>query len=184
MIYIINITRINSTAMKTSLFIFVLIINYSFLIINCSAQVYASQQVIAPAGTSSTVSNATVSWTIGEPLTTTISNSNYLISQGFQQPLANDIATNLNKVNQDGINVSVFPNPTTDNINIRLTNNIQELKADLFDIDGKLLQRQIIKTAQSEVQLDLMGYAVAAYLLKVYSSDERTNISFKIEKLK
>lgn len=130
-----------------------------------------SPQVIASAGTHYTGSNAQLSWTIGEPVITTVSNGTNTITQGFHQTLLN--VTSAEEQTVSGKNVTVFPNPTSDLLNINLTNNLKDLQMDLFDMNGKLLQAREIGAAEGNVQIQMTEYARANYLLRVYSADGR-----------
>ncbi len=140
-----------------------------------------SPQVVASAGTHFTGSNAQLSWTIGEPVITTVSNGNNIITQGFHQTLLNITSVEEQKV--PGITVSVFPNPTSDKVNINLVNNLKDLQMDLFDLTGKLLQARKISAAEGNVQISMIDYARANYLLRVYSIDGSVNYTYKVQKM-
>jgi len=140
-----------------------------------------SPQVIASAGTHYTGSNAQLSWTIGEPVITTVSNGSNTITQGFHQTLLDIVS--VEEQNTAGVNVNVFPNPTQDRVNINLVNNLKDLQMDLFDMTGKLLQARRIGAAENNVQVDMTNYARANYLLRIYAVDGSVNNTYKIEKM-
>jgi len=140
-----------------------------------------SPQVIASAGTHYTGSNAQLSWTIGEPVITTVSNGSNIITQGFHQTLLN--VTSVEEQSVAGINVTVFPNPTSDVLNINLTNNLKDLQMDLYDMSGKLLQARKIGAAEGNVQISMTEYARANYLLRLYSIDGSVNYTYKVQKM-
>jgi len=140
-----------------------------------------SPEVIASAGTHFTGSNAQLSWTIGEPVITTVSNGSNIITQGFHQTLLN--ITSVEEQNIAGVNVTVFPNPTSDKVNINLVNNLKDLQMDLFDMNGKLLQARKIGVAEGTVQISMMEYARANYLLRIYSIDGSVNNTYKVQKM-
>ncbi len=140
-----------------------------------------SPQVIASAGTHYVGSNAQLSWTIGEPVITTVSNGNNIITQGFHQTLLN--VTSVEEQSVAGINVTVFPNPTSEILNINLVNNLKDLQMDLYDMNGKLLQARKIGAAEGNVQINMSDYARANYLLRVYSVDESVNYTYKVQKM-
>lgn len=140
-----------------------------------------SPQVIASAGTHYTGSNGQLSWTIGEPVITTVSNGNNIITQGFHQTLLN--VTSVEEQSIAGVNVTVFPNPTSDVLNINLTNNLKDLQMDLIDMAGKLLQARGIGATEGNVQISMTEYARANYLLRVYSTDGSVNYTYKVQKM-
>jgi hypothetical protein len=137
--------------------------------------------VIAAAGNHAIGSNAQLSWTIGECLTTTVSNGSGTITQGFHQTTLNVVS--IEEQNVAGVNVTVFPNPTSDHVSIALKNNVKALQIELLDINGKLLLRQKVEAEVDRVQLSMMEYAHATYLLRIFCSDGSTNNTYRIEKL-
>jgi hypothetical protein len=140
-----------------------------------------SPQVIASAGTHYSAGNAQLSWTIGEPIITTVSNGSNIITQGFHQTQLNTVSVEEQTI--AGLNVTVFPNPTADVLNINLVNNLKDLQLDLFDMNGKLLQTLKIGSAESNLQISMNEYARANYLLRVYSIDGSVNYSYKVQKM-
>lgn len=140
-----------------------------------------SPQVIASAGTHFTGSNAQLSWTIGEPVITTVSNGNNIITQGFHQTLLNITAVEEQSI--AGVSMNVFPNPTQDVVNINIVNNLKDLQLELFDMSGKLLQARKVGAAESNVQVSMMEYARANYLLRIYSIDGSVNHTYKVQKM-
>lgn len=140
-----------------------------------------SPQVIASAGTHYAAGNAQLSWTVGEPVITTVSNGSNIITQGFHQTLLN--ATAVEEQTVAGINVNVFPNPTQDMLNVNIINNLKDLQMELFDMNGKLLQAQKIGAAQGTVQVNMTEYARANYLLRVFAVDGSVNYTYKVQKM-
>lgn len=138
-------------------------------------------EVTASAGTHFSASNIQVSWTIGEPLTATLSNSNNKITQGFHQALL--MATSIEEQSLNGVNIDVYPNPAIDILNINVQNYLGELQLELFDMEGKLLQNQQVYASQENIQVNMGGYARAHYLLRIYSKDGNINYTYKIVKL-
>lgn len=140
-----------------------------------------SPDVVASAGAHFTGSNAQLNFTIGEPVTTTLSNGSNMLTQGFHQTMLTVTAVNEQTIAE--IAVTVFPNPTSDQVNVQLVNNKEDLQLDLFDLNGKLLQTCKINADQSNVQLGMAEYAIAHYVLRIYSSDARVSYSYKIQKM-
>lgn len=140
-----------------------------------------SPQVIAAAGTHYAAGNAQLSWTVGEPVITTVSNGSNTITQGFHQTLLS--ATAVEEQTVAGINVNVFPNPVQDMLNVNITNNLKDLQMELFDMSGKLLQARKIGAAEGSVQVNMTEYARASYLLRVYAADGSVNYTYKVQKM-
>ncbi|MBK9981591.1 MAG: T9SS type A sorting domain-containing protein [Saprospiraceae bacterium] len=140
-----------------------------------------SPQILGSAGTHFTGSNAQLSWTIGEPVINTLDNGSNIITQGFHQTLL--IITAIEEQSIEGVNVKVYPNPTSNLVIINLVNNLKDLKLELFDMTGKLLHWNLFGFSEGNVQFSLKDYASANYLLRIYAVDGSVNFTYMIEKL-
>lgn len=76
--------------------------------------------------------------------------------------------------------ISVFPNPFIDIINIRYEKT-GDLIVELMDVTGKYAMRKTLSGGNR--QLDLRGLAGATYLLRVFDADAQLLQTFKIEKV-
>jgi hypothetical protein len=124
------------------------------------------------------VSNATgsVSYSIGQVAYQSVSNSSG--SQGVQQAY---VITTLDVVeNALNLSLSAFPNPTQENLHLRVGNfNQEQLSYKLIDTEGKLLNQGEILT--QETDLDMRQYAVATYFVEVHHAGKKVQ-TFKIIK--
>ncbi|MCH8319134.1 MAG: hypothetical protein IIA88_11690, partial [Bacteroidetes bacterium] len=77
-----------------------------------------SPEVYAASGEYYTSANATLSWTIGEGVIETFTGANAILTQGFQQSLYT--ITSIEEVSDNNYQISVYPNPATDFININV----------------------------------------------------------------
>lgn len=147
-----------------------------------------SPAVLSAGGT--TMSNGTVSmdWTLGEMATSTLSNANGKISQGFHQGLTvvqlsreavSDQTTEMTvsqkaedhqKDLKRGIEFRLFPNPTSDFVNITRTGHPElEMTWQVVDLKGQVLNTG--KLEGSEMQLDFTRFSPGSYLVLVRSQD-------------
>ena len=150
-----------------------------------------SPEVNATSGDYYTGANATLSWTIGEGITETFSGTNSILTQGFQQSQYS--ITSIEELDDNKYQISVYPNPATDLINISiypvkslLFNGVQSvdkssLKVELIDIQGKRLYYQNINS--NNITLDLKQFPGSIYFLKVYTTGSKLLRSYKITKL-
>ena len=146
-------------------------------------------EVYAKSGGHYTGTNAQLSWTIGEPVIETVSNTNNIITQGFHQT-SYDITSI--KENPDlGYNISVFPNPVSNTLQINISGDVDNsnLKIELMDITGKIL---IIERWFSPpfggaggglYQLNMKEYATGNYFLRITNEKEQLINSYKIQKV-
>ena len=71
--------------------------------------------------------------------------------------------------------MNVYPNPTTDKINIQLSRNNGQMgtaEIQVFDVYGKLLEtvETVIENSLQTVQIDLSRYASGVYLIKAVTN--------------
>lgn len=138
------------------------------------------QHVIGSAGNfSATSSSTTLSWTVGEMITTTESSGNAILTQGFQQPvLVNPLS--INSTNPNAFSLQVFPNPSLEQITIQKDQK-ENLKAELIDILGQVIGQYSLQDSQT--QIDLSQLPSANYLLRIRSLDNEPLQTFKIQKI-
>ena len=125
--------------------------------------------------------NATnkLSWTIGEPITETISNTGNQLTQGIQQGFW-DITTVVDNT-ENRIKITLYPNPATDYVNLEMPfQENQVFTFQLYDLYGKCLQNQKIIAPITKINLN--SYPVTVYILNIVSSDKKLLKSFKLLK--
>ena len=178
---------------------FLFIILFFIFFLTGSNGVYSqsiSPEVYPSSGDYYTGTNATLSWTIGESVTKTFSAANTILTQGFQQSQYS--ITSIEETTNNNYQISVYPNPATDLININvypvkslLFNGVQSvdktsLKVELIDLQGKRLYYQNIPIAignSNNNTLDLKQFPGSIYFLKIYTNDNKLLKSYKITKL-
>jgi len=129
--------------MKSLLFI-------SFLLIVISFHTKA-QEVISSGGDYYENADISVSWTIGEPITETISNSSNILTQGFHQSKLT-------------VSISLFPNPTQDFVNLKV-GDYANLTFQLYSFNGKLIQTNKLFSENTEIKMNSLS--ASAYFLKI-----------------
>ncbi len=159
----------------------ILTISVVFSVIMTNAQ-SISPEVIASAGEHFLGTDMQISWTMGEVVIETYEAGNSILTQGFHQTHLIVTPDPVNVPNLADWNVSVYPNPTSEQLIINLTGNNQELLAELYDMNGKLVINEPIYKDQQQKELDLSTLAQSYYLLKVHSKDHRILSTFKIQK--
>jgi hypothetical protein len=79
------------------------------------------------------------------------------------------------------ISLSVFPNPTADNLTLQISDyNNEKLSYQLFDMQGKLLNNGQV-TAQ-QTQINTASLPAATYFINVVNQENKKVQSFKIIK--
>lgn len=70
--------------------------------------------------------------------------------------------------------ISIAPNPTTDKINITLTNKHPEGSIELYDLYGRLLETVVFGKDTNAHVLDINAYTAGVYIVKVKGNDNNS----------
>jgi hypothetical protein len=132
----------------------------------CVTTTQAQQQVVATSGNAVQNSSGSISWTLGEPVVATLTTSNDVLNQGFQQS-ALSVMTEIH--NNPVIKVSVWPNPTTEWVKISLENP-ENIRYQLYDLQGKLLASENVIDKITEI--DFSSFAAGTYLIKLIQAEK------------
>lgn len=141
-------------------------------------QIYA-QDAIVSSGGNIIGSNGNISYTIGQVIYTTYIGNNSSMSQGVQQPF--EIQTLLGSENFNiDLQLSVYPNPTANWLTLDVKNISRDnLQYQLFDLNGKLIISDAIKTQITRFQLE--NYPTSIYLLQILENNKKIK-TYKIIK--
>jgi len=137
-----------------------------------------AQKVVATNGGTATVNGYEISWTIGEPITETVTDGTTTLTQGFQQSKLT--VTAIDELLETGIEIKVYPNPTQDFVTIHFTKTMERPSYLLFDLSGRLLEQKNIESTDAKV--NMIGYAEGAYILKLIHRGSQPLQTFKIVK--
>ena len=133
-------------------------------------------QVYASSGSHYTSAAAQLSFTIGEPLTSTYTGATTMVTQGFHQPDKNTAGIN---ENEDFI-FNIYPNPTQNYVTISYSDeSIKKYTVDLIDQLGQIVATRIL-TGNNQ-QIDVSTLAAGNYHLRVTYLQNKSN-SFTIIK--
>jgi len=142
-----------------------------------------SSDVISSGGGYFVNSYSSMSITIGETVTETISNNGITLTQGFQQNDYN--ITEIEELNTENINVTIFPNPATDLINLKLVAEYSEnLSFEIFDITGREILKNNLEKGITQKEIDFSSKPAGIYILKIHNEVGTFNKTVKIEKLR
>jgi hypothetical protein len=135
-------------------------------------QVYAQQATTASGGDASG-SGGSVAYSVGQIVYTTNTSSSGSVTQGVQQPYEISIETDIK------LNLSAYPNPTTNYLMLQIDNFDKDLSYQLFDIRGRLLESNTVAANSTTINMEQMQ--TGTYLLKVTQNNKLVK-TFKIIK--
>jgi hypothetical protein len=130
-----------------------------------------AQQVVSSGGGQGAGSGVRISWTIGEPVISTLRSGSLILTQGFHQTRLS--LTAIEEIPVPGLKLSVFPNPTAEFINLKIEEGDFALfQYTLLDINGKSLKTNKLKEASTRV--DMGKLAAGIYLLRISRKNGET----------
>ena len=119
--------------------------------------------------------NGSISYSIGQVVYTSAQGSNGNINQGVQQPYDIGVVTGIDEV---GINLSVFPNPTSGLLTLTVADDDASLLSyQLFDAAGRMIETRNKLNSTNTISLD--GYATGVYTLSVSRENKQVK-SFRV----
>lgn len=138
-----------------------------------------AQESANSSGGDATGSGGTVAYSIGQAVYTTNTGSNGSVAQGVQHAYEIfTVGTNETALN---ISLTIFPNPTTENLTLQISNyDNEKLLFQLFDIHGKQLNSGQVTAQQTLINMN--GFPSATYFINVVNQENKQVQSFKIIK--
>jgi hypothetical protein len=141
------------------------------------------QEVIASAGGYNSAGGISISWTLGETIIPTFQddpvNPTIILTHGFQQQL---IVTTVEENLLELVNVTVYPNPASDILNIRFEEPLDG-KVDVYVLNqrGSLVLTDFIEATTVEKQINMTEYAAGIYFVRLVKG-KLSNV-YKVVKL-
>lgn len=132
--------------------------------------------VITSTGNSFMTDEGATYISVGEPMSTEITNGDIMISQGFLQVtvLSSTVATD----NEIPFDISIYPNPVTQLLMVELEE-FSEVRYQLIDQMGRQLQTQPIY--ESTTEIDMTSYSEGIYYLQLVTETRQSKL-VKIQK--
>jgi hypothetical protein len=139
-----------------------------------------AQVAITTAGGSSSGSMGSVSYTIGQVVYSSSLTSSGNITAGVQQPYEITMITEIKEAKDIELFISAFPNPTFDNVTLKIDNyTFEKLICNLTDINGKQLIS--LKIINKETSVKLTNLKPSTYFMKILDNNKEIKV-FKIIK--
>jgi len=151
----------------------------TFCVFGCGISLHA-QNAIPASGGNASGAGGTSSYSVGQVFYTTETDTTGTITHGVQQPFEILVLTAIEEASEVILECSVYPNPTTNLLILKIGNYDKEnLSYLLFDINGKHLE--INKVMSGETQIEMENLASGTYFLKVFDKKKEVK-TFKIIK--
>lgn len=143
-------------------------------------QITEGQETIPATGGSATGSGGTAAYVAGQLVFNLITGTSGSIIQGVQQPFEISAVTAIENTEGISLECVVYPNPTEGKIKLVIKSfEIYNMRFQLYDINGMLLQDKKIEESETSVSMDDLLSAI--YFLRV-TKDKRQVKVFRIIK--
>ena len=139
-----------------------------------------AQETIPATGGNATGSGGTVSYSIGQIVSSTSSASYGSTAPGVQQPFEISVVTGLEESNEITLKCNIYPNPASDKLTLMIENyDFVILSFQFIDLNGKLLKSSKLFNISTEI--DMKNIVSGTYFLKVIQNNKEIK-TFKIIK--
>ena len=139
-----------------------------------------AQQATTATGGNASGSGGSVAYSVGQIVYTTNTGTTGSVAQGVQQAFEISVVTGIKNELQTSISLVVFPNPTTNFLNLQIADlKTEKLKYQLTDALGKLIIEN--KITESSTQINMNAQGEAMYFLNVLENNQTVK-TFKIIK--
>jgi hypothetical protein len=139
-----------------------------------------AQSTIPAAGGNAAGTGGTVSYSVGQVFYMTIDETSGSVIQGVQQPYEISVVTGIEEAKDITLLCSVYPNPASDYLTLRIENwDSENLSYKLLDPGGRIIGNK--KITGYETQISLGALLPAVYFLKVLDGQKEIK-TFKIIK--
>jgi hypothetical protein len=138
----------------------------------------SAQQVVSTSGESLGNGSGSISYTIGEGVAQTLTQGDKTLTQGFQQSSIS--VSILNELTDIGYVISVFPNPVSDELNLKIDKeSVDGMFFILYDNNGKQVLQKKVESPETTIPVSNMSSGI--YVMKIFSGATELK-SFKVIK--
>lgn len=124
-------------------------------------------QVLSTTGKTGTQNGLTFTYTVGEPIITTLAGNSRKLTQGFHQP---ELCAVVSTHNFDlaSWNIEVFPNPTAEYLTVRFSDDKgSTLRAHVYNLLGQAMLTDQPLTRSNGSRLDCSSWQPGIYILQL-----------------
>jgi len=134
--------------------------------------------IIGSAGNTRNATNFSADWTIGETVVQTLSNQNFILTQGFHQ--VEWVVLETPQLVAPSIEFSLFPNPASTFVWVKPATSF-EGRVQLFSLHGQLV-RSLELSVNAATEISLAGLENSQYLVIITDNDGNLIKTFNLIK--
>ena len=146
-----------------------------------------AQEAIPSTGGEASGVGGSVSYSVGQMVYTTNTETNGSVAQGVQQPYEISVVSGIPEAKGINLSVSAYPNPATDYLILKIGNDVKtnsrssqkNILYQLFDINGKMINTKKVIKGETKIKTDNLKQG--SYLLRIIENNKEIKV-FKIIK--
>lgn len=143
------------------------------LLINATICLGQIESIVASSGTSATTQDLRLDWVLGDILIDHYTTQNIDLEAGFLHLFNEDLNTAVSELNISA-EVSLFPNPSSDILNIEI-GNTDKYQLDVLFMDGR---KMLSITIRSNENIEVVHWPEGSYLIIIRNEFEYGVYSF------
>lgn len=141
-------------------------VKLTVLLLGIGLAVLQAQTAVPATGGNASSSGGSVSYSVGQVVCTTNTGTNGTVVQGVQQPYVISVLTAIEQAKGIKLSVRAYPNPTNDYLTLEVKDfDLSNLSFQLYDMTGKLLQKEQITGIQTSIVMS--NLVPASYFVKI-----------------
>lgn len=149
-----------------------------FLLCMSFTSLYA-QEITNTTGGRATGNGGSATYSVGQVVFTTQSESGGTVTQGVQQPYEILVVTGI-ELSDIQLGISAYPNPTTDFLTLKIDkHDFKDLELQLYNSQGRLLEQKTI--VFQETKIEMQNLVPATYFVRIMEENQVIK-NFKIIK--
>lgn len=138
------------------------------------------QVIVGTAGDTDSLQDVRIAFTIGEPIVTSFSNEDNILTQGFHQPSYQIVSLD-EGFEIPTLQVKIYPNPSSDKVHVSMAEEqTQPFQVSLFSQTGTLL---LTDQFSQEGIISVAALAEGIYFLQIEVASTHAQVSYKLIKI-
>ena len=156
-----------------------------FVLLTMTGTCLWAQSAFGVAGGDASGENGSLNYTVGQVAVMTtygkVTNASRVaanLREGVQQTYTVE-ELRIDGVQVLDLDISVYPNPTADQVTVSVGHSVADMRYELYSMDGRLLQKGSVN--EGELSIEMRTYAAGSYVMRIAAGKSENN--YKIVKL-
>ena len=132
-----------------------------------------AQNAVSSTGGTATSNAHVISYTVGQATCTNIATANHVLTEGVQQPYTVE-ELSITDVPQFNFEISAYPNPATNVLNLKRSQNDVDLDVELYTVGGQKITSSIWH--EEKLVINLGSLKAGIYCIRIFDKNGRQKV--------